>query len=92
MELKPGMVCDVKLDANEKCLEVTVPFQSVDKDDNNNNYVYVFNVATKTVTKRLVKVGNYEGDCVEILSGVNVGEKVVSSGMHKLSDGCKVTL
>jgi RND family efflux transporter MFP subunit len=92
MELKPGMVCDVQLDAHAKCLEVTVPFQSVDKDDNNNTYVYVFNAATKTVTKRLVKAGNYQGDCVEILSGLSVGEKVVSSGIHKLSDGCKVTL
>jgi RND family efflux transporter MFP subunit len=92
MELKPGMVCDVKLNAQEKCSEVTVPYQSVDKDDNGNNIVYVVNVAAKTVSKRIVKVGNYQGDCVEILSGVNVGEKVVSSGIHKLSDGCKVTL
>jgi RND family efflux transporter MFP subunit len=92
MELKPGMVCDVKLDAQEKCSELTVPFQSVNKDDNNNTYVYVFNAASKTVTKRLVKVGNYEGNSVEILSGLNVGEKVVSSGMYKLSDNCKVTL
>jgi len=92
MELKPGMVCDVKLGVHEKRSVVGVPFQSVDKDDTNNNYVYVVNEATKTVSKRIVKVGNYQGDYVEILSGVTVGEKVVSSGIHKLSEGCKVTL
>jgi len=92
MELKPGMVCDVKLGVQAKRSVVGVPFQSVDKDDTNNNYVYVVNEATKTVSKRIVKVGNYQGDYVEILSGVTVGEKVVSSGIHKLSEGCKVTL
>jgi RND family efflux transporter MFP subunit len=92
MLLKPGMVCDVQIDAPQNHSVVGVPYQAVDKDNEGNNYVYVVNVTGSTVSKRLVKVGNYQGDFVEILSGVNIGEKVVSNGVHKLADNCKVSL
>ncbi len=92
MELKPGMVCDVKLNVEAKRVVVGVPLQAVDKDNDNHNYVFVVNVAGKTVSKRLVTVGSYQGDFVEILSGVNLGEKVVTGGLHKLSDNNKVAL
>ena len=92
MELKPGMVCDVKLNVQEKRTVVGVPLQAVDKDNDNHTYVYVVNVANKTVSKRLVTVGNYQADFVEIVSGLSLGEKVVTSGLHKLSDNCKVAL
>lgn len=91
MELKPGMVCDVKLAISTQRTIVGVPMPAVDKDNANNNYVFVVNTATKTVSKRLVKTGNYQGDFVEILSGLSVGEKVVVSGMHKLTDNGKIT-
>jgi RND family efflux transporter MFP subunit len=92
LELKPGMVCDVKLNVEAKRTVVGVPLQAVDKDNDNRNYVYIVNVAGKTVSKRLVTVGGYQGDFVEILSGVNLGEKVVTGGLHKLSDNSKVSL
>lgn len=92
MELKPGMVCDVKLQVQQKVSVVGVPLQAVDKDNRNETYVYVVNTDKKTVAKRLVKVGNYQRDFVEILSGLNIGEKVVTDGIHKLSDNCKVNL
>ena len=92
MELKPGMVCDVKLNVQEKRTVVGVPLQAVDKDNDNHTYVYVVNVANKTVSKRLVAVGNYQADFVEIVSGLSLGEKVVTGGLHKLSDNSKVAL
>lgn len=90
MLLKPGMVCDVKVDAPRNRSVVGVPYQAVDKDNEGENYLYVVNASSKTVSKRSVKVGNYQGDFVEILSGVNLGEKVVVNGIHKLTDNCKV--
>lgn len=92
LELKPGMVCDVKLAISTQRTIVGVPMQAVDKDNDNHNYVYVVNVTNKTVSKRLVSVGRYQGDFVEILSGVSLSEKVVTSGLHKLSNNSKVSL
>lgn len=92
LALKPGMVCDVKLNAIQGRSVVGVPFQAVDKDNDGNNYVYVLNDADKTVSKRLVKVGDFQNDFIEILSGVNVGDIVITSGIYKLSDKSKVNL
>jgi multidrug efflux pump subunit AcrA (membrane-fusion protein) len=39
---------------------------------------------------RLVKVGKSSGDMVEILSGLSDGERVVVSGMGKMSEGATV--
>lgn len=42
------------------------------------------------VRMRLVKLGKALGDRVEVLSGLSAGERVVVSGVEKLSEGAKV--
>jgi len=46
----------------------------------------------KIARMRLVKPGRMIGDKVEILSGLTAGEKVVVSGLEKVSDGARVEL
>jgi RND family efflux transporter MFP subunit len=92
MVLKPGMVCDVKVNAPQNRSVVGVPYQAVNQDNSGSKYVYVVNEAQKKVSKRVVTVGNYQDDFVQILSGLSVGEKVVVSGMHKLTDNGKIVL
>jgi len=90
--LKPGMVCDVNLGiaANKEILAVS--YKAVDKDKDNNSYVYVVDPAQKIAKKRIIQVGNYLNNSLEVLGGLSIGEKVVCEGKQKLSDNCKVTL
>jgi multidrug efflux pump subunit AcrA (membrane-fusion protein) len=44
----------------------------------------------KNARLRLVKIGRSLGDRVEVLAGLDAGEKVAVSGLEKLSDGVKV--
>jgi membrane fusion protein (multidrug efflux system) len=37
-----------------------------------------------------VKTGGRDGNLVEIISGLKVGDKIVTEGVVKLSDGAKV--
>ena len=39
---------------------------------------------------RLVRAGRIIGDQVEILSGISPGERIIVSGVEKVSDGAKV--
>ncbi|MDP4238134.1 MAG: efflux RND transporter periplasmic adaptor subunit [Bacteroidota bacterium] len=89
--LKPGMVCDVNLGITATKELLTIPYQAVDKDLNNNNFVFVVDPAQKIAKKRIIHIGNYVNDNIEILDGLSVGEKVVCEGKQKLSDNCKVT-
>lgn len=43
-----------------------------------------------SVRLRIVKIGRQQGDRVEILAGLSEGERVVSAGTEKLSDGAKI--
>jgi multidrug efflux system membrane fusion protein len=52
-------------------------------------YVYVVN-ADSTVTARPITLGAVDGDHTAVLSGVNVGERVVFDGVDKLKEGGKV--
>ncbi len=53
-------------------------------------YLYVVNDDGETVSKREVTLGKNVDGYYQILSGVNVGERVVVEGMLTLYDGAKV--
>jgi RND family efflux transporter MFP subunit len=53
---------------------------------------YVFVVREDRAIKTSIRVGRRMGDLVEVLDGVEVGDKVVMAPMGKLRDGTKVRL
>ncbi len=54
-------------------------------------FVYLIN-ADSTVSVRPVKLGVTDGDRVEILSGLAVGDRIVIDGADKLRDGAKIII
>ena len=44
------------------------------------------------MTAKELKVGDRIGDRIEILSGVNAGDKVAATDVEKLTDGAKVSV
>lgn len=52
----------------------------------------VWVVADNKVQLRPVTVGKFHGDKIEILSGINIGDTVVTAGVHKLREGQNVRL
>ena len=55
------------------------------------SYVYVVN-SDSTVSVRVIKPGPIDGEQTAILSGLELGETVVSDGVDRLYDGAKVQL
>ncbi|MFC0575471.1 MdtA/MuxA family multidrug efflux RND transporter periplasmic adaptor subunit [Paraburkholderia solisilvae] len=54
-------------------------------------FVYVAK-PDNTVTVRTVKVGPVDGERTSIVSGLQVGERVVTDGSDRLKDGAKITI
>jgi multidrug efflux pump subunit AcrA (membrane-fusion protein) len=50
----------------------------------------LFVVREDRVERRAVKVGAAQGDQVEVISGLNSGEKIVVEGHDGLADGTRV--
>ena len=54
--------------------------------------VWVVDTGTQKVTARSVEVGALNGDRAAVISGLKVGEWVVTAGVHKLAPGQQVRL
>jgi len=85
-ELKPGMVCDVKMELAMEKEVILVPTESVSKDNENRVYLFLVNTATKRAKKQVIQTGQYQDSGLEVISGLEPGQIIVTGGKEKLSD------
>jgi membrane fusion protein (multidrug efflux system) len=88
-QLKPGMFTRIQIiyDTHENTL--LVPKNAVITEDSESS---VFLLDEDTVSKRIVEIGYNNSTHTEILSGLNVGDTIVSTGLSSLKDGSKVNV
>lgn len=77
------------LRANRPRRLLAVPLAAM--TNSNRDAVFVV-TAQNTIERRRVKTGVDDGDYIEILSGLNAGETVITSAAEGLEDGMKVTV
>ncbi len=93
VSLLPGMTASVTIDMS---VEVTgsesiwLPATTVLSDDAGNATVWKVDSATMQVRRATVELGPLSGEDVEILSGVEVGDRIAASGVHNLREGMEV--
>jgi membrane fusion protein (multidrug efflux system) len=85
-QVKPGMICNVNLLRESKSARLMVPGEAVRVDENGNTFVYAVSSSRDNVERRKVKTGILFNNGIEIISGLNEGEKVVVTGQQKLAD------
>ncbi len=96
--LRPGMFANVAVLSSEKRSVLTIPATAVifapygdsvfaieEKKDQAGN-------TTSLARQKFVRTGERRGDVVAVVSGLNVGETVVSSGAFKLRNGMAVAV
>ena len=90
-ELKPGMVCDVRIDLPDNTARLLLPYTCVSKDNENQQYVYLIDKSAKRAVKKVVTTGRFYDKNLEILSGLNEGDLVVKNGKDKLTNNCLIS-
>jgi RND family efflux transporter MFP subunit len=90
LALKPGMVCDVKMESSMEKEMVLVPYQSVSKDSENHAFVFLVNTPEKRAKKQVIKTGQYQDAGLEVITGLEPGQIIVNGGKEKLSDNCLI--
>ncbi len=88
-KLLPGMICDVKVEKAVSSEGIILPLGSVMLSADNRNYVWLDSAGT--ARRRDVITGTMLPEGVVIESGLRSGDKVIVSGMDKVSQGMKVT-
>jgi len=91
LALKPGMVCDVRMETRMEKEVIMVPNQCVSKDNENRVFVYVVDTAQKRARKQVIIPGQYLDSGLEVLSGLAAGQVIVNEGKEKLSDNCLIS-
>lgn len=86
---KPGMFCRVNVNLKTKKDARVIPLAAVVKS-NNTNGVYLIN-DNKSFYKSIT-TGITDGKLIEVVSGLNVGDKIVTLGMNNLKDGTVVVI
>lgn len=94
LNIKPNLNSKVNINdySNKEALMINQNFISI--DSNNKEYVYkTYNKNNKTyVSKTTIVTGKNDGVNVEVLSGLNPGDKIVSEGIRKLVDNAQVQI
>lgn len=70
---------------------ISVPISAIRKGGNG-DFVYVLNTDSRTVSVRNIKTGLSTVDRMQVVSGLEAGEAVITEGADRLSDGAKVML
>ena len=86
-EMKLGMTASVAVVDGAQRAAVFVPLSALYQLDNNPN---VWVVQNNTVALRPVQIGAFADGKVEVLSGLQNGDVVVTAGVHKLHAGQQV--
>jgi RND family efflux transporter MFP subunit len=86
--LKPNMVAKAKLLSHASSKAIVVPVNVVQSEEKS-KYVYVLTEKNgKSIAhKKIVTLGEIYEDSIEVLSGLNAGDKLIISGYQNLYEG-----
>ncbi len=92
--LRPGMAAEVSLQAPTRAARPVVPLPAVG-EDRRGRFVYVVRPdtgGTGIVRRRPVQTGDLTARGIEVLSGLQRGDRVVTAGMTQVADSQRVRL
>jgi membrane fusion protein, multidrug efflux system len=88
-EIKLGMTASVTLMGSETQATATIPLAAIYQSSDSPS---VWVVTGDTVTLRPVKTGNFGNVTIQVVAGLQPGDRIVTAGVHKLREGQKVKL
>lgn len=89
-ELKPGMICNVKIPLATESAPILIPIQAVMKDAHGQNYVFLVDKQEKIAKQQVVKTGGIINNMLCIRAGLHTGDWFVVEGQHKLTNNDRV--
>lgn len=88
-ELLPGMVAEVSLGSGSFNSHLTVPLVAIQRRANGSLFVWTVDDAG-VAHRSNVELGRPEGNRMEIINGLAAGQRVITDGYQKVSEGSEV--
>ncbi|MCM2372670.1 efflux RND transporter periplasmic adaptor subunit [Aporhodopirellula aestuarii] len=90
-KLLPGMFGQASINLNTKVAANMLPAQAIRFDETGNAYVYAVS-DDETVSVVSIQTGIDDGNSIEVLSGVEPGQRVIGPHLKRFVDGEKVAV
>ena len=92
LNIKPNLNVRIKVNdyTNENAILIDESFISI--DSNNEKYVYkvINDRGQSIVIKNIIDTGKSDGNRIEVVSGLNENDEIVSQGIRKIVDNARV--
>ena len=89
--LRPGMTAQIQITARSAKDALTVPASAVFKNDDGSEYVVIAESGNHAAIKA-IQVGIRGKDRVQVTSGINAGDKIITSGGYALPDKTQIKI
>lgn len=90
LNIAPGMTARISMYSNKHSNITTIASSAVFHEQTS-NYVWIFNPSTQKIEKRKIEIRALKSDArIEVISGLKLGDQVVTAGIYYLSEGQKV--
>ena len=90
--IKPNQISVVKILDHESKNAIVVPVETVQADEKGKYvYVSVSENGKQVARKRTVTIGEFYDDMIEVMSGLNAGEQLITKGYQGLYDGQRIS-
>ncbi|MBE9601542.1 efflux RND transporter periplasmic adaptor subunit [Pedobacter sp. MC2016-24] len=90
--IRPGMIAEAQISTGSKKNIIQLASECIMHDVGNQSYVYVADKNGRKAFRRNVGIGKITQNKIEILTGLSIGETVITSGQTKLSDGSLISI
>ena len=89
--LKPNMTAEIKVNDYKNPEAILVPIKDILENQNGESYVYLLEVSDEAkdiykVVKTYVKLGETSDNKIEIIEGLEAGDKIVEEGIRLIKD------
>jgi membrane fusion protein (multidrug efflux system) len=87
--VKPNLTAKIKINDYTSNNAILVPLSVISENQNGEQYVMIATEGDKglTATRRSIKTGKTSGDLIEIISGLKVGDQVITAGARTVREG-----
>ena len=87
-KLLPGMACAVSHGVRNSSSPIVIPMNCVELDTDNTRFVWV--VSGGKAHRRNITVGDFAAGGIQVIDGLRVGDRLITDGAQKVSEGMKV--
>lgn len=95
-QIKPNLTAKVQINDYTQEAAILIPQSVISENAEGEQYVYVVSGenddAIATATKSIITTGKTQGDIVEVLSGIENGDNIITEGARSVKDGQEVKI